>query len=89
MRIPTPLRRYTRNASEVQVEARTLGEALEQLEQRYPGIRERLVDENGQLRRFVNIFVNDEDVRYLQELDTPLKEGDEISIVPSIAGGRR
>jgi molybdopterin synthase sulfur carrier subunit len=88
VRIPTPLRTLTRNEKEVQIAATSVSELLAGLEQAHPGFRERLLDESGKLRRFVNIFVNDEDIRFLQNLDTKLKDGDQVSIVPAIAGGR-
>ena len=88
VRIPTPLRRLTGGADEVQVEGATIGGLIDNLEAAHPGIKERLCDENGEIRRFVNLYLNDEDVRFLQGRDTPLKEGDEVSIVPAIAGGR-
>ncbi|NPB06947.1 MAG: MoaD/ThiS family protein [Aquificae bacterium] len=87
VRVPTPLRRLTNGQGEVEVEARTVREAIEKLEQLYPGFKERLVDEKGELRKFVNLYVNDEDVRFLKGLDTELKDGDTVSIVPAIAGG--
>ncbi len=88
VRIPTPLRRLTGGADEVEVEAGSIGELIEALEAKHPGIKERLCDERGELRRFVNLYLNDEDVRFLQGVETPLKDGDEVSIVPAIAGGR-
>jgi molybdopterin synthase sulfur carrier subunit len=87
VRIPTPLRKLTNNEELVEVEAKTIGEAINHLQSHYPGIKERLLDENGAVRRFVNVYVNEEDIRFLQNQDTPLKEGDEISIIPAIAGG--
>jgi len=87
VRIPTPLRKLTNEQELVQVEAKTISEAIAQLQQRYPGIQERLVDEKGEVRRFVNVYVNEEDIRFLQNQDTALKDGDEISIIPAIAGG--
>ncbi len=87
VRIPTPLRRLTGGQGEVAAEGATVGELLERLEQRFPGIKERLYDETGQLRRFVNIYINDEDIRFAQGTGTALKTGDEVSIVPAIAGG--
>jgi molybdopterin synthase sulfur carrier subunit len=71
----------------VEVDAATVGAAITQLQSRYPGIRERLLDEQGAVRRFVNVYVNEEDIRFLQNQDTPVKNGDEISIIPAIAGG--
>lgn len=85
--VPSPLRRLTSGESEVQAEGQTLGETIEDLERRFPGVKERICDEAGELRRFVNVYVNGEDVRFLQGLVTPLKAGDEISIVPAVAGG--
>ena len=88
VRIPTALRRITQGQGEVQVEASTIAELIDKLEQEFPGIKERLVDESGEIRKFVNFFVNDEDIRFLQGKETPLKEGDVVSIIPAIAGGR-
>ena len=87
VRIPTPLRRMTGGKDKVEVESSTLGEMVDTLESEYPGFKERLVDENGELRYFVNIYVNGEDVRFLQGLETATKAGDEVSIVPAVAGG--
>lgn len=87
VRIPTPLRKLTNNQEEVTASGATLGAILEELNNTYPGLGERILDENGVIRRFVNIFVNDEDVRFLQEKETPVKEADVVSIVPAIAGG--
>jgi molybdopterin synthase sulfur carrier subunit len=87
VRIPTPLRKLTAGLEEVKAEGATIGLLLEDLEKKHPGIRERIFDEKGQVRRFVNIFANEEDIRFLQNLDTPVKDGDEVSIVPAIAGG--
>ena len=87
IRIPTPLRKLTNNEEVVDVTADTIGGAIAELQSRYPGIKERLLDESGQVRRFVNVYVNEEDIRFLQNQETPLKEGDEISIIPAIAGG--
>lgn len=87
IRIPTPLRKLTNNEEEVTASGATLGAVLEELNATYPGLGERILDEQGAIRRFVNIFVNDEDVRFLQEKETPVKETDEVSIVPAIAGG--
>jgi len=89
VRIPTPLRRLTGGHGEVTVEGHSVKEVLDSLEQQFPGVKERLYDEAGQLRRFVNIYVNDEDIRFAQGLETALKKGDELSIVPAIAGGSR
>jgi len=87
VRIPTPLRKLTQGKEEVAAAGKTVGDLIADLEKHYPGIKERLCDERGQVRRFVNIFQNEEDIRFLQNLDTPVKETDEISIVPAIAGG--
>ncbi len=87
VRIPTPLRKLTNNEEVVEVAAGTVGEAITALQARYPGIRERLLDESGAVRRFVNVYVNEEDIRFLQNQQTPLKDGDEVSIIPAIAGG--
>ena len=87
VRIPTPLRKLTKNQEEVSAQGKTIGEVLADLEKNFPGIKERICEDSGQVRRFVNIFANDEDIRFLQNLETPVKENDEISIVPAIAGG--
>jgi molybdopterin synthase sulfur carrier subunit len=87
VRIPTPLRKLTNNEDLVEINAATIGEALVELQTRFPGIQERLVDEKGEVRRFVNVYVNEEDIRFLKNRETPLKDGDEISIIPAIAGG--
>lgn len=87
IRIPTPLRRFTADKDVVPVEARKVGEALDALEAAHPGIKPRLCDETGALRRFVNVYYKDEDIRFLQGLDTALDDGTELSIVPAIAGG--
>lgn len=87
VRIPTPLRKLTNNEELVEVNATTIGAAIEELQTRFPGIAERLVDEKGEVRRFVNVYVNEEDIRFLKNKETPLKDGDEISIIPAIAGG--
>lgn len=87
VRIPTPLRRLTNGQSEVQVEASTLQEAVAALEQQYPGLNNRILEDNGEIRRFVNVYINGEDVRFLGGLHATVKERDEISIVPAVAGG--
>ncbi len=87
VKVPTPLRKFTAGAESVQGSGDTVGKLVEDLEQRHPGIRERLCDDQGKVRRFVNLYVNGDDIRFLQQLDTALKDGDEISIVPAIAGG--
>jgi MoaD family protein len=86
VRIPTPLRTLTGGADEVQAEGKTVGEIIESLEANHAGIKERLLDEKG-VRRFVNIYANDEDIRFLDGLETELKDGDSVAIVPAIAGG--
>jgi molybdopterin synthase sulfur carrier subunit len=88
VRIPTPLRSLTKGSAEVQVKGQTVGDLVESLEGQFPGMRERLVDETGELRRFINVYVNEEDIRFLDGKETALKEGDQVSIVPAIAGGR-
>ncbi|HEX4264850.1 MAG TPA: MoaD/ThiS family protein [Verrucomicrobiae bacterium] len=87
IRIPTPLRKLTNNEELVEVTAVNIGEAIIELQTRFPGIQERLMDEKGEVRRFVNIYLNEEDIRFLENQKTPLKDGDEISIIPAIAGG--
>jgi molybdopterin synthase sulfur carrier subunit len=88
VKVPTPLRKLTQGAGSVEAQGGTVAALIDDLERRYPGMKERLCDEAGQVRRFVNIFVNGEDIRFLSHLDTALKAGDELSIVPAIAGGR-
>ncbi len=87
VRIPTPLRSATQGASTVEVEGATVGEVLKNLDAAYPGIGERLLDDQGQIRRFVNIFVDEEDVRFASGLDTRVPEGATVSIIPAVAGG--
>ena len=87
IRIPTPLRNATGGVATVEVDAATVGEALASLEQAHPGVSERLLDDDGKLRRFVNVFVDDEDVRFAQGLDTPVQPGSTVSIIPAVAGG--
>jgi molybdopterin converting factor small subunit len=87
VRIPTPLRKYTQGKDEVLAGGATVAELLADLERSYPGIKERICTADGAVQRFVNIFVRDEDIRFLQNLDTPVRDGDEVSIVPAIAGG--
>ena len=89
VRIPTTLRPLTGGASEVQVEAGTVAEALSALEVSPPGFGDRILDESGQLRRFVNVFVSDDDIRFLDGLDTAVPEGGTVAIVPAVAGGHR
>ena len=87
VRIPTPLRRLTAGTDQVQLEVSDLSQMIDRLETDYPGVKERLLDEDGELRYFVNIYVNGEDIRFDQGLNTAIKSGDEISIVPAVAGG--
>jgi molybdopterin synthase sulfur carrier subunit len=86
--IPAPLRRFTEDRAAVQVEVKTVAEALAKLDELYPGIRERICEPDGRVRRFVSIFVNGKDIRSLQGLETPLADGDEVGIIPAMAGGR-
>ena len=88
VKVPTPLRKYTGGAGGVEAQGGTVAALIDDLDRRHPGLKERICDESGQVRRFVNIFVNGEDIRFLQQLQTSLKAGDELSIVPAIAGGR-
>jgi molybdopterin synthase sulfur carrier subunit len=88
VRIPTPLRSLTKGQAEVQVAADNVADLIEDLEKQFPGIKERLVDESGEVRRFINFYINEEDVRFLQGSKTAIKAGDQVSIVPAIAGGR-
>ncbi|APB34430.1 Molybdopterin converting factor, small subunit [Gloeomargarita lithophora Alchichica-D10] len=85
--IPTPLQKLTQAQDTVECEAQSVAQLVESLEQSWPGMKTRLCDESGQIRRFVNVFVNSEDIRFLQGRETPLQDGDEVSIVPAIAGG--
>ena len=87
VRIPTPLRRVTDGQDKVDTEGATLRQIIDSMESQYPGIKERLCDEDGNLRNFVNVYVNGEDVRFLDGVDSATGDGDEISIVPAVAGG--
>ena len=87
VRIPTPLQKLTADKAEVAAAGATVQDLLQDLERQFPGLKERLCDPNGRLRRFVNIYVNEEDIRFLKQEATPLKDGDEVSIIPAIAGG--
>lgn len=87
--IPSSLRRYTAGQSKAEVSGSTVNEVFEELERQYPGVKSRLCDEAGQIKRYVNVFVNDEEIRALQGTDTAVSAKDEISIVPAMAGGRR
>lgn len=88
VRVPSPLRQLTSGAAEVEVEGSTVGEALEHLDSRFPGFQTRLFEESGGLRHFVNVYRNDEDIRSAGGLDAALSPGDDLSIVPAVAGGR-
>ena len=87
IRIPGPLRRITDNQDKITVEGGTLAATIDTLERQFPGIQDRLLDESGNLRHFVNVYVNGEDVQFLDNLQTEIKDGDEVSIVPAVAGG--
>jgi molybdopterin synthase sulfur carrier subunit len=87
VRVPTPLRKYTNGAETVGASGTTIGALVDDLDRRHPGIKERICDEDGRVRRFVNIYVNGDDIRFLSNLDSAVKDGDEVSIVPAIAGG--
>lgn len=87
VRIPTPLRKLTNGADEVLVEGKNVTELIDNLEKSFPGLKERICEADGKLRRFVNLYLNDEDIRFMKNMDTELKENDEISIIPAIAGG--
>ena len=88
IRIPTPLRRLTDGKAEVTAAGGTIAELLNDLENKHPGFREKLFDTEGKVKRHVNIFANDEDIRFLSNLETPVKDSDEVSIIPAIAGGQ-
>lgn len=85
--VPTPLRRLTGGQSKVEATGSTVGELLQQLESEYPGIGERVLDEDGNVKRFINVFCNDDEIRTLDGLDTAVRENDKVSIVPAMAGG--
>ncbi len=87
IRIPTPLRKLTEGKEQVTAQGATIADLIVDLEKNFPGIKARICDDNGNVRRFVNIFANDEDIRFLSNLETPVKDTDEVSIVPAIAGG--
>ena len=88
VRIPTPLRKLTKDQELVEVKScASISQLIDSLESSYPGIKERLCDEKGEVRRFINVYLNDEDIRFLKQKETPIKVGDEVSIVPAIAGG--
>lgn len=85
--IPTPLQKFTNDEASVALEANSIDALIQALDGRYPGIKNRLCDENGKLRRFLNLYVNSEDIRFLDNQNTVLSDGDEVSIVPAVAGG--
>ncbi len=87
IRIPSPLKKLAGVQDLIRAEGKTVGEVLRWLTDAYPGLKERIRDEQGEVRRFINIYVNSEDIRFVQNLETPLREGDQISIIPAIAGG--
>ena len=85
--IPTPLQKLTNGHPEVKANGGTIADVVSSLEAQFPGIKERLCDDQGRLRRFVNVYLNNEDIRYLDNLATPVKDGDDLSIIPAVAGG--
>ncbi len=87
IRIPTPLQKLTQDRTEVTASGRTVEELIQDLERQFPGVKERLCDPSGRLRRFVNVYVNEEDIRFLKQEATAVKDGDDVSIIPAIAGG--
>ena len=89
VRVPAPLQKLTQNQAEVRANGRTVRELIDNLSESFPGIKERICDESGKVRKFINIYVNEEDVRFLQMDETSLKDGDEVSIIPAIAGGKK
>ena len=88
VRIPTPLRKLTSDLDEVNISASNVADLIDTMESQYPGIKDRLCDESGNVRRFINLYVNNEDIRFLDGKDTQLNEGDVVSIIPAIAGGK-
>ncbi len=87
IRIPTPLRSMTGGRNEVEGKGHSIGEVIDQLNVTHPGLKDRICDEQGEIRRFINVYLNEEDIRFLTGKDTPVKDGDEVSIIPAIAGG--
>jgi sulfur-carrier protein len=87
VRVPTPLRKYAGGAKDVRASGGSVAELIDDLEQKHPGLKDRLCEEDGMLRRFINIYVNGEDIRYAKGIDTSLKDGDEVSIIPAVSGG--
>jgi len=88
VRVPTPLRKFTGGSDEIAAAGASVKDVIDDLERNHPGMRERLLDEKGEMRRFVNIYLNGDDIRFLEALNSKVKDGDDISIVPAIAGGR-
>lgn len=88
VRIPAPLQKLTKNQADVRARGGNIRELIDDLEKNFPGLKERIYDETGKVRRFINIYVNEEDVRFLKQDNTTLQDGDEVSIIPAIAGGR-
>ncbi|NJM96528.1 MAG: MoaD/ThiS family protein [Phormidesmis sp. RL_2_1] len=85
--IPTPLQKFTNDEAAIECDGGNIGELMDTLESKFPGIKKRLCDEDGELRRFINFYVNSEDIRFLDNKETVLQDGDEVSIVPAVAGG--
>ena len=88
VRIPTPLRKFTDGKAEVEASGNTVAEMVDNLEANFPGIKEKLCDESGKLRKFLNIYLNDEDIRFMDSLETELRDGDSLALIPAIAGGK-
>lgn len=89
VRIPTPLQKFTQNLSEVEVSGATINGVVGELDAQFPGIRERLCDDSGAIRKFINFYLNDEDIRFMDGENTVVQDGDEVAIIPAIAGGQR
>ncbi len=87
IKIPTPLRKLTQNQAEVDADGSTIRDVVDSLESQFPGFKERMCDENGELRRFVNVYVGEEDIRFMDGLDTKIPDGESVSIIPAVAGG--
>ena len=87
IRIPTPLRKLTQNQAEVEASGATIRDVVDDLEKQFPGFKERMCDEKGDLRRFVNVYVGEEDIRFMDGLDTKIPDGESVSIIPAVAGG--
>ncbi len=87
VKIPTPLRKLTQNNAEVEAAGETIRAVVDDLEKQFPGFKERMCDDQGELRRFVNVYVGEEDIRFLEGLDTKIPEGEQVSIIPAVAGG--